>query len=74
VTSDELRRQLKDHGIHVPMSGLVPAKVAWQVLDVSPRTLFDWRRDKRGPAAVLIGGTRWHYSVDSLAAFISNGK
>jgi Helix-turn-helix domain len=70
MTPEELRTQLEARGVHVPPSGLLRAAQVARILDKSPGTLQNWRRAGQQPAAVRIGG-QWHYSLESLACWMS---
>ena len=52
------------------MSALLSVADAAAYLGVKPRTIYDWRRQRKGPAAVRIGRLV-KFRVDDLDSYIT---
>ena len=71
MTTEELWLLCKQAGMTVPNTGWLRTSQAAQLLDRCEGTLENWRRRKIGPRAHHIGGTRWRYRIEDVAAYIT---
>ncbi len=56
----------------LPDDALVPRKDVAALLGVTPRTLYNWRREGRGPAAIAVEGVV-RYRAGTLRKLIREG-
>ncbi|MFT3793032.1 MAG: helix-turn-helix domain-containing protein [Rudaea sp.] len=53
---------------------LIDAREAASILGIDPRTLANWRSQRKGPAARKIGARMVRYHRDDIAAFVIGSK